>query len=294
MDSEEHNVKHRSENTLTFLSWYEHLQLLFIQQWKMLILNFSGAVISMFGFIELVKFFKPHANLNSKYVLLTLVAFSALFAILRCAFSYLTSVPKGLEDEPIAIQNIARSKKHFWEYAFVHERLKVNLTTIDSQLEDVLNDRVHINIVKELNADEYIKWVQIRPQNVLRIVQVAKQLLIVELVNGLSSSDDHEVDYQKFIRLTDLITDLYKDLYQYEVDARQIAVPDEFRAIHDMQSEWVVSIRDGFQQMMSVLHSISVRNKNDLSPVRGTIVFEEPPRLTEFSTELQRLIEQRG
>lgn len=294
MDSEENNVEHRSENTLTYLSWHEHIKLFFVQQWIMLILNFSGAVISVFGFIELVKFFKPQANLNTHYVLLSLVMCSGLFAILRCAFLYLKTVPKGLENESVTIQRIARSKKHFWEYVFVHERLEFNLKTIERQLEDILNNRVHINIVKELSADEYIKWVQIRPQNILRIVHVAKQLLIVELVNGLSSSDDNEADYQRFIRLTDLIAALYKELYQYEVDARQISMPDEFRAIHDMQSDWVVSIRDGFQQMMSVLKAISVRERGDLSPVKGTIVFEEPPRLAEFSTELQKLVEQRG
>lgn len=51
-------------------------------------------------------------------------------------------------------------------------------------------------------------------------------------------------------------------------------------------------IRDGFVQMLEILLSVSRRKNGDLSPLQQTIVFNAPPRMDEFFTEMNKIIDQ--
>lgn len=294
MESEEHNVQCESESTLTYLTVFEHVWLLTCQTWKMFIVFFFVSLGGVFSFLELFKFFQPQVNLGNIYTLSALIFISFIVSISRCIYSYRTAIPVGLEGESNHVHRIARDKKHFWEYALFYQLLNDRVSAIDQELNDILRGKVHVKVLRSLSDDEYVKWLQLRPENLLKIVEVAKRLLIIELGHTLSSSDDIEVDHKRLLRFSNLVSDLYRELYEYEIEGRQILVPDDFRLLHEIQSDWVASIRDGINQMITIVNGIASRDKNDRSPIKGTIIFEEPPRIEEFNSELQRVMQLKG
>lgn len=78
-------------------------------------------------------------------------------------------VPVGLENEPATIHVIARSKKHFWEYALAYELIRRRIEKTDQDLEDIINNRVHMKVKRSMDVENYIQWIQTRPDNLLRI-----------------------------------------------------------------------------------------------------------------------------
>ncbi len=290
MDSEKDNVSNEVTGSLTYMPWYEHIKEAILGHWKTLILYSVGGFGIFWGLIEAVSFFYPYLNLNNGIVLFIVLTICLVGAVLRCFIDYRHAIPQGLEDESPIIQGIARSKKHFWEYALAYELVRNRIEIIDQKLEDILKNRIHIKVVKSMDVESYIKWMQTRPENLLRIVETAKQLLIFDLVHAIHSEDGEEIDLYKLIRVVGLVGDLYKSTYDFEVEGREIIIPEGFELAHEIQFEWTSVIRDGFHQMLSILKSIAEREKDNFAPVEATITFEVPPRIDEFCEELERLI----
>ncbi|MDA0155548.1 MULTISPECIES: hypothetical protein [Vibrio] len=288
-DLGEYNVESESENTLTYWTQLEHVKRLIQQQSKLFFANLTVSIAGVFGILEIAKFYSPKFALNDIRMLLALVGLGFVFSLYRCIKSYCHRIPIGLEKESKEVQRIVRQRKKYWEYALFHQIVKDHTSSIDQQLTDILSNRVHVKVSNNLDESEYIKWLQLRPQNMTKLVEVAKQLLIRELGQNLSSSEDDEDYYMNIVRFSYLVSGFYRDLYDYEIESRKIAAPTDFKVLHEIQSGWVLSIRDGFHQMMEIVFSIVTRDDRDSSPVEGTIVFQEPPRIDEFDFELERL-----
>lgn len=289
MDSEEDDVKNQAEGYLTYMPWYKHVKALIVEHWKVFLLYWVGGFGVFWGVIEAVSFFYPESGLNNLYILLGILSVCFIGSAFRCIFNYRNMVPSGLENESTKIHEIARSKWHFWEYALAYELIKRRIEKIDQDLDDVINNRVHIKVKRSLDVESYIDWIQTRPENLLRIVASAKQLLIFDLVKAIHAEDEEDIDYKNLIRIVDLIKGLYRNAYEFEVEGREIKIPEGFELVHKIQFEWISVIRDGFYQMLDILNSVATRDKDDFSPVNATITFEEPPRIDEFCKELDRL-----
>ena len=145
-----------------------------------------------------------------------------------------------------------------------------------------------------MSTEQYSDWLQTRPENLLRIVSVAKQLLIFDLIESIHANSSNEVDYHNLTRIIELIKDVYKSAYEFEVEGREMKIPKEFETVHEIQAGWASVIRDGFHQMLEILQSVATRNKGDFSPLDKTIVFEEPPRIDEFCEELEKITSSGG
>lgn len=145
-----------------------------------------------------------------------------------------------------------------------------------------------------MSIEQYSDWLQTRPENLLRIVSAAKQLLIFDLIESMHTDESNEIDYHNLIRIIELIKNIYKSAYEFEVEGREMKIPKEFETVHEIQAGWASVIRDGFHQMLEILQSVATRDKGDLSPVDKTIVFEEPPRIEEFCEELEKITSSGG
>ncbi|MEZ0121444.1 MAG: hypothetical protein AB9Q22_03725 [Candidatus Reddybacter sp.] len=289
MDSEEDNVRNQASGTLTYMPWYEHVKNLLTAHWKTFLLYWLGGFGVFWGVVESASFFYPESKLNNPYILFGILFFCFLGSILRCIYDYRNMVPVGLENESAKIHKIAGSKRLFWEYALAYELLKSRFEKIDQELDDIMNNRVHVKVNRSMDVEGYIQWVQTRPENLLRIIATAKQLLIFDLIYAIHPKDGGEINFSRLIRVVDLINDLYKSAYEFEIEGREIKIPDMFDLVHEIQFEWIPVIRDAFYQMLSILNSAATREKDNLSPIEATITFEEPPRIDEFCEEIDRL-----
>lgn len=286
---DEYVTSNKSERNLTYKPWHEHLKSFFISQWKVLSIYFFALFGIFSGIVQTASFFYPEYKLNSSYYLIAILIICATSSIVRCSYRYKNTIPEGLENENKKAQEIAFYQKPFWEYKLAHELLNHRINQIDRNLEDILNNRVHIKVVRTLGILEYVDWIQTRPENLLRLVDVSKQLLISDLVEAIHADENNNVDFKKLVRTADLIRDAYSSAYEYEIEGREIKIPKEFQVIHEIQSGWASVIRDGVRQMLTILNSVANRKRGDFSPLEGRIVFEAPPRIDEFSGELEKI-----
>ncbi|MCK8120763.1 hypothetical protein [Pseudoalteromonas sp. 2CM32C] len=289
MEDEKHNIRNEESRSLTYMPWHEHIKDFFLSQWKFLPIYWIAFFGIFWGLIEASSFFFPNSGLSNIYVLSSGILLAFIISFIRCVHAYRNSVPNGLENEPSIIHKIAFSKKHYWEYSLAYELVKSRIHGIDQKLEDVLSNRVHITVKRTMSVEQYADWLQTRPENLLRIVEVSKQLLIFDLIEAIHADEENEVDYHNLIRVVDLIKDAYGSAYRFEVEGREIKTPEDLEVIHEIQAGWASVIRDGFHQMLEILQSVAARRKGDFSPLDKIIVFEEPPRIDEFCDKLDKI-----
>lgn len=289
MKSEETIVENRSNGNLTYTPWWEHILSFSGAYWRRFLLYVMACFGIVWGVIEAASFFYPSSNLDNLYALGAVFSLCIFGSIFRCISEYRNSVPKGLENESLIAQKIVRSKKPFWEFALAHELVRSRIEKIDIDLDDLLHQRVNVKIKRNMNIEDYINWLQMRPDNLSQLVNVSKQLFVFDLVNTISVKKGDDVDLKALIRVADLIKDLYRSVYDYEVEGRSIKIPEEFENLHSLQNEWIAVIPDAVSQLLKILESVSKRKKDDLSPVEATVTFDEPPKMDEFCEELDDL-----
>jgi hypothetical protein len=289
MENEDDNLINKSSRNLTYLSWHAHIKVFFLTQWKSMLVYWVVLFGIFWGLIEAFSFFLPKLNFSSISIMFTGIFIGLIGSVFHCIQLYRNSVPAGLEHETSKIHKIAFSKNQFWEYDLAYELVKSRIKDIDRNLDDVIKNRIHIKVTKVMNVEQYSDWLQTRPENLLRIVAVAKQLLILDLIEAIHTDESDEVDYHNLIRVIELIKDAYKSVYDFEVEGHEIKIPKGFEVVHEIQAGWVSVVRDGFHQMQDILQSVATRKKGDFSPLINTIVFEEPPRIDEFGDELDKI-----
>ncbi|MEH6800599.1 MAG: hypothetical protein V7681_15005 [Halopseudomonas sabulinigri] len=288
-EHDEEHVVNQSEKSLTYTPWAAHLKEFFYSQKKTLLLLFLSLFSIFIGLLEAAKFFYPNSKLNSAYILGFILCASAIISIIHCIGKYKNTVLEGLEKESKIAQKIAFSKRPFWEYGLAFELLSKRLNHIDRDLDDVLKNRVHVKIVRTPTPSEYMDWVQTRPKNLIRLVSISKQLLIFDLIEAMHADNNDDSYFRNLVHITDLIMAAYRSTYQYEVEGREVLIPENFEILHEIQSGWASVIREGISQMLNILDSVARRKNNDLSAVNETIVFEEPPGIENFCEELDKI-----
>ncbi|MCC4309756.1 MAG: hypothetical protein ABGX87_01265 [Alcanivorax sp.] len=289
MESEGPGAENPRKGSFTYISWRDHLLSFIKAYWRRFFLYVLALFGVIWGVIEAANFFFPGLNLDSLYALGGVLSLCVLGSTIRCGVEYRNAVPEGMENESLTAQNIVRSKRPFWEFALAHELVSSRIEKIDIDLDDLLHDRVNVKVDRNMDVDDYIGWLKMRPDNLSQLVDVSKQLFVFDLVNTISVKEGDEVDLKALIRVADLIEKLYRDVYVYEVEGRSIKIPEEFGYLHSLQSQWAVVISDAVSQLLNILDSVANRTKDDLSPVEAKINFKAPPRINEFSEELDRL-----
>jgi hypothetical protein len=223
---------------------------------------------------------------------LSCITISLILGVAKSITAYLNGNPQGLEEDSKVTHRVVILKKPFWEYKLASLLLHDRLNKIDARLEGLLSGKASVQITKSLSLEEYISWLKLRPTNLLNMVTVAKNLLIFELSSSIGGEKTGSLEIRGLVKLSDQIKNLYEAAYLFEIEGKQIDIPEGFNVIHEIQSAWVVVIRDGINQMFEVLDQISKRTAKDVHPINANIVFEEPPRIKEFEEELERLSDQ--
>ena len=161
-------------------------------KWKKLLI----AVITIFGVltagIEAFAYFY-NAELHD----IRLFFFSILFALFGSSigtiYSYLYDCPEGFENESVTSKRIAQMQRARWEHLLAKQLLLENLRDLDDELTALEEGRVFVLIKRRPNFAEYINWVGVGPNNVLRMVDVVNKLLIHDLPSALASTDEVEL-----------------------------------------------------------------------------------------------------
>ncbi|MCH2039208.1 MAG: hypothetical protein MK185_01040 [Saccharospirillaceae bacterium] len=286
MEDESKKPRMSGERKLTYAPWHEHVKEFFVKQWKRLLGEAFVIFSSFWVCIEALNFYFESWGLSKLVYLLLVLGVSAVFSLIHCISLYRSSYPEALENESLKVKKIAFSQKPFWEYSLAYELLNSRVESINTKLDDVLRNRVIIEVEKVMDIDDYISWLKTRPENLIRIVQTSHQLLVVDLLEALHADETNEVDFHNLIRVVDLIKDAYQRAYEFEIAGRKIKVPEGFETVHEIQAGWAAVVRNDYVEMLSVIHGMASRNKGDYSPLIKTIETGALPRIDEYCAEL--------
>lgn len=289
MDESSENISNPFSSDIEYTSIPEHALNIFRSKWKRFFLTALAVFGVIWTFVESGSYFLE-IDLSGPYFYVSLGLISLTSAIIHSTMSYLKTPPTGLEELPYDIQRIAILKKPFWEYCFAYALLESKLSEIDLHLKGVLGGHVFIEITKRPKITDYIEWVQLRPTNLLNMIEIATRLLVYELPASLLKNKEQEISFQNIIMCVGRIKDLYQKACEYEIEGREIEPPEVFKKIHEIQSGWSKEIRNGVKQMLGFLDKLSKSSKKDLkNPIKFTIVFDEPEGIKEFEIEFQKI-----
>jgi hypothetical protein len=153
----------------------------------------------------------------------------------------------------------------------------------------VLEGRVFIPVTRQLSTEDYFSWARTRPDNLLRTVEVAKQLLLADFPLAIASQEGRSADPAAILSVVNRIRDLYAQTVAYEKDSHAIATPDALVILHALQVGWTDPIRDGMQQMFQFLDTVLSLKTGGDHKVSFTIKIDAPANVEAFCHELDRL-----
>lgn len=275
--------------TISSTSLLEHIKQHFINKWKMLFLSFVTIFFIFWGFIRVIVYIFD-VDLSKVRVLIVLIIISLIFAFIKTIYSYINTVPIGLEQYSKDIQKIGHFKKMYWEFKLAYSLLAQNIQRTDQKFDEILNDLIFVK-TKKLTIEEYFVWLDGRPSNIINMIKVANNLIVVELFNCTVNKEGEGVNIQKLVQVVSLIQRLYEDAYNFQIEGKQFIVPIIFKNVHSIQSEWVKIIRNAIHQLIEKLKEISLRNKKSEGAIIAHIEFEQPKRLEEYKNELAQIKE---
>ncbi len=265
-----------------------HIRIAISKYWRN---GFVSGGVTLASAIAVIEFILNRFSIElSKLALLAfLIAAPILIAIIFIAISYYNHVPSGFEDESREIQKIVHFKRMKWETRLAIGLLREKLDKTEMQINDIVDDMVHIPITSRPEVDEYLNWLQTRPSNLLRMIEVAKNLLIRDFAGALTLNDKDAPDPKKILESVNKVKKLFDSTYEFGLEGRSIQAPDGFERIHEIQGSWVKIIQDTILQVYDFLEIVLKHDIEEEKRIQFAFVFDSPTNIEEYIDELRRL-----
>lgn len=279
-------VRHELVMRFTRKGVWDHARGL-LARWR----AFSFTAIAIFGVlwtgIEAPAYLLK-ADLRDARFYIGAIFVSLVGAAIWTARSYVHDCPAGFEHESLSARRIAQLQRERWEHRLANELLQDVLRDLDDELAALSEGRVFVHIERQLDPPEYIQWVGLGPNNVQRMVAVAKKLLIHDLPTALGSEDEGRKPLA--IRaVVYRIRDLYRETVAFERSRRAVEPPAGAEHLHELQLGWTEPVRDGVRQMFDFFAKVLSLGSLDEQQVAFTVTMDEPPNLQAFNLELDRI-----
>lgn len=256
--------------------------------WKSWLLGAFATFATLWMVTGVVMYFLD-SEYRELYLLIILILISFALATTAEIYRYLRAIPSGLESESKLAQKIAHFQRTKWEFRLAQILLKEKLSPIDKELEDLLNNRAFVSARRISEMQAYFDWLQARPTNLKRMLNVSIQLVITDLMDALHLDREEAPSPTAIIDATNRIKTLYGDTVAFEREGHAIIPPDGLEKAHELQLGWSAPIRDGVYQMFEFFDKVIALDPKEDSVLNFTIKFEEPPNLDDYCAELDRL-----
>lgn len=284
--------KYRAQHTVTFSEtvWYEKL-------WRIVsylpsqVPLFTTVTISFWGVAEVF------AQIGGETLSLQNLAVPALgtalaVAIYRAIQKYANYVPETLASESTTAKKIYRKGRSGWQFALAKEMLVERIAAFDRTLERIESGSQFIPPIN-LPGREYLKWMQRKPEILLRLIRAVAIQCTSEMPSVLATTRK-EADLASLRYSVEQLASLYEETAKFELEIRGVTPPKELEDIHQMTFGWSTPVREGITDFVEVLNAIS---KIDVKQVAaGTahmpsfeITFPPPPNIDEFDVALKSI-----
>jgi hypothetical protein len=280
---------HRYADKFSHISFSEHILLIIKQKWWKIIVGAIPVFGVIWTFVEASSYFTG-ANFAGKYIYFALGVVSLLCASVLVLLTYFKTPPTCLDELPVYLQQIAMLRKTGWEYHFMYCLLKKELTDIDAYLSGVLDGLIYVDIAHKPAQSEYVEWLDRRPENLMRMLQVAQRLVTDEFAKNMFVNMEGDDSVARMIVYAGRIKDIYQKACDYEDEGKRIKPPADFARMHAMQSGWSRVIRNGMNEFMVYLEEMSKRDSHEIQKnVTCQVVFNPPDGMAEFMAEMDKL-----
>lgn len=283
------NGQYVGSHTFSFSekAWYEHA-------WEYCkgipneLSTFAAVVVSMWAVAEVVMRASGERVPLDELATPILVLASAVL-LYRTYCSKRDYVPAALVGESETVKSIFRKQRCGWNAALAKRMLEERIQEADAAMERIDKGSEFIE-PRHMDHDGYIKWLQTRPELMLRMVRSAA-LLCTQEVPGAIGSTKAEGDLSALKREVQALAAMYEGAKDVEVEWHGVVPPDEFTDIHEMVYGWTIPVRNGVRSFLEVLDAIANIDrrtiKNGTASVPSfNIVFEAPDNIDEFSRRL--------
>jgi hypothetical protein len=199
--------------------------------------------------------------------------------------------PSGFENESEEIRKLAHLQRPKWEYKLTRKLMEDRLSKIDNELKDLIEGKKYIGIARRPDMYEYWEWINLRFENLKRMLDPMLQLLISDLPNSLRGTEEKAADPILILQTVEKIETLYKQTYEFELEGIRIDPPEMFQTVHEYQFGWTHVFRDAINQMFSFLDTVIEHDfkKEKSANIDFEIKVGAPKNLDKFCDELDRI-----
>ncbi|MEM6552705.1 MAG: hypothetical protein AAF750_11335 [Planctomycetota bacterium] len=217
------------------------------------------------------------------------MATSLLAGLTTMVARYVTRVPNGYENEPVAAQRNVRFQRPLWEFRTMKILLEARVKKYDSDMSAIENRTKFVEKTK-IGPVEYSKWLQERPANMIDLIDVAKNVLLQQFPHYLDMAGSPDDRAKGIIDGANLIGNLYSDVAKFEAKSYSIRPPEILQRAHDIQSQWTSIVRQAISQVMDFMEKCCEMTVGENNSVEYEIVFDELKDLDELEQELDKAL----
>lgn len=255
-------------------------------KWRTFLLT-AVAIFGVWMTAEAPAYFLDAALRDGSFYLggVTISLAGALFWTIR---AYLRDCPVGLEHESPNARRIAQVQRARWEYRLARQLLQDVLLDLDDELAALADGRVFVPVERKPDPTDYAEWAGLGPANVLRMLEVAQQLLVLDLPTALGSPDN-DGKPREIRNVVYRIRDLYRATLAFEQSRRSVEPPEGAERLHELQFGWTDPVRDGVRQMFGFFEAVLDLESIKDAEVAYTVTMDSPANVQKFNEELERL-----
>ena len=204
---------------------------------------------------------------------LVLILFSLLTALCWRVYKYLSYIPEGFENESSKSQKIAHLQRPFWQFHLAKVLLEKKLTPIEKELEDIENGKVFLIATKPESFQSYINWSRSSTANLLKMLEVAKQLLLFDFPKALQSTKEKSATPIEILETVNTISRFYKETVEFERSLRKVIPSEELKQLHRLQFGWSDIIRKAVRQLFDFIEQICESDEKENTNIEYIIEF---------------------
>ena len=253
--------------------------------------TFAAVAISSWAVSEVLMAASDH-RVPIEDLALPVLVLATVVALYRAYRKKSGYVPASLVGESATSKGIFRKQKCGWNAALARQMLEERLQAADAALRRIEKGSEFIG-PRQMDYNDYVVWLQMRPEMVLRMVRSAALLCTQEVPIAICSTKGED-DLVGLKREIVALSAIYECAKEAEVEWHEVVPPDEFREVHEMVYGWTQPIRNGVHRFLDILDELANVDRKTLKLGTASlpsfeIVFEKPDNLNEFSRRLDQI-----
>jgi len=165
------------------------------------------------------------------------------------------------------------------------------LKPIESELEELLDGQHFVSFKTTPSKENYSEWIQLRIDNLRRMVDVSTKLMVFRLSSTLRFNKGELASEREILNCVYTIKKLYSKTYEFESELFEVKPPDGCEHLHNLQKNWSFVVRDCINQIHEFLDKVIETDfkKEKNVNIKFMITVKSPEKIDELIKEMNRL-----